>query len=241
MPVSISPITRISLALVVLIAGGLVLDASGLGHAQAVVAVMAWAMFAFLMLRSEPELRTSLLLCLGFATAGEVFLSLVWGLYDYRLGNLPAFVPPGHVLLFWLGLQLSPQIPPRAQLPLALFFVLVTGCAALWGHDLLSLPLLVLYLLCLRFGPSPRLYSTMFALALTMELWGTWLGNWAWRSTVPWLGLGSGNPPLAAGAFYCALDLLVLASQRALRCFRARRDLPSALSLAADLSENATD
>jgi hypothetical protein len=27
---------------------------------------------------------------------------------------------------------------------------------------------------------------------------------------VPWLGLTTINPPLAAGAFYCVLDLLVV-------------------------------
>jgi hypothetical protein len=27
---------------------------------------------------------------------------------------------------------------------------------------------------------------------------------------VPWLGLNTINPPIAAGAFYCVLDLLVV-------------------------------
>ena len=31
----------------------------------------------------------------GIATLGEIVGSLVWGLYGYRLENLPAFVPPG--------------------------------------------------------------------------------------------------------------------------------------------------
>jgi hypothetical protein len=29
---------------------------------------------------------------------------------------------------------------------------------------------------------------TMFLLSLVMELWGTALGNWAWRSALPGLG-----------------------------------------------------
>jgi hypothetical protein len=55
-----------------------------------------------------------------------------------------------------------------------------------------------------------RLYATMFVLSLAMELYGTWMGNWAWSATVPWLGLAADNPPIAAGAFYCVLDLLVV-------------------------------
>jgi hypothetical protein len=29
------------------------------------------------------------------ATTGEMLLSLGWGQYTYRLGNVPMFVPPG--------------------------------------------------------------------------------------------------------------------------------------------------
>jgi hypothetical protein len=52
----------------------------------------------------------------------------------------------------------------------------------------------------------------MFVLALAMEIYGTLLGNWAWNAEVPWLGLTALNPPLAAGAFYCVLDLLIVAT-----------------------------
>ncbi|MFX5134341.1 hypothetical protein ABTC89_19510, partial [Acinetobacter baumannii] len=79
--------------------------------------------------------------------------------------------------------------------PLALG--LVAACA-LFGADGISLPLFALYLLALRFGPSPRLYSTMFVLALAMELYGTALGCWIWRPEVPGLPLTAANPPLAA-------------------------------------------
>ncbi|WP_417067357.1 hypothetical protein [Niveibacterium terrae] len=201
-------------AIVVLIVAGLAVDAAPLAHGQAIVSIASWLLFAWLLLR-EAEHRASLLLCLAFATAGEVLLSLVWRLYDYRLGNLPAFVPPGHVLLFWLGLTLAGKMPGRIQSILVWGLSFATLCAASLRHDLLSLPLLALFLACLRFGPSPRLYATMFALALAMELWGTWLGNWHWHDPVPGLAIGAGNPPLAAGAFYCALDLLVLASRQA--------------------------
>lgn len=201
-------------AIAMLIVVGLAVDAAALTHGQAVVSVASWLLFAGLLHR-EPEHRASLLLCLAFATAGEILLSLVWRLYDYRLGNLPAFVPPGHVLLFWLGLTLAGRMSARVQSMLVWGLSFATLCAASVNHDLLSLPLLALFLACLRFGPSPRLYATMFALALAMELWGTWLGNWRWNDPVPGLAIGAGNPPLAAGAFYCALDLLVLASRQA--------------------------
>ena len=66
-------------------------------------------------------------------------------------------------------------------------------------------------------SPSRKLYATMLVLSLAMELWGTWLGNWTWRREVPWLGLVTDNPPLAAGAFYATLDLLVVSTVAAWR------------------------
>ncbi|MCL2658636.1 MAG: hypothetical protein FWD62_14725 [Betaproteobacteria bacterium] len=185
---------------------GLALDQWGGRFGQPLVNLWVVALFGWMLWREAGMDRLTMLACLLIAGLGECVLALLWGLYDYRQSNLPLFVPPGHVLLFWLGVYLSTRIPASW---LACVPPLASVAVAL-GHDTLSLPLLALYLLCWRFGPTPRLYSTMFVLALAMELWGTALGNWAWRATVPGLGWPAANPPLAAGAFYCALDLLVL-------------------------------
>jgi hypothetical protein len=148
--------------------------------------------------------------CLLFATAGEVFLSLVWGLYDYRLGNIPLFVPPGHVLLFFLGTQIARTIPDAAR----------------WAIALLAAPLVA----ALRME-RPR-HAGPPALRAVLPLPGGVARAQALRDDVravardgalrhvdrqlgvvargPWLGLRSDNPPLAAGAFYCVLDLLVV-------------------------------
>jgi len=56
-----------------------------------------------------------------------------------------------------------------------------------------------------------RLFASTFILCLGLELYGTTLGNWSWERDVPWVGLVTTNPPALAGAFYCALDALVLA------------------------------
>jgi hypothetical protein len=72
-------------------------------------------------------------------------------------------------------------------------------------------PLLyALFLACMWLSPSRKLYGTMFVLSLLLEIYGTWLGNWRWAENVPWLGLTSYNPPIAAGTFYCVLDFLVV-------------------------------
>ncbi len=198
--------------IVATIALGLAVDQLWSGPGQLLATAAAWAVFAALWTRSPPGERPALLACLLFATAGEVFLSLVWGLYEYRLGNIPLFVPPGHVLLFVLGTQVAARLTERSAWAVAALAVPLVAALAWTGRDTLGPLLLALFLACMALSPSRRLYATMFVLSLAMELYGTWLGNWRWSSTVPGLGLASQNPPVAAGAFYCVLDFLVVAT-----------------------------
>ena len=53
------------------------------------------------------------------------------------------------------------------------------------GRDTLGPLLYALFIACMLASPSRRLYATMFVLALAMELYGTWIGNWAWAPQVP--------------------------------------------------------
>ena len=193
------------------ILAGLPLDQHWARFGQLAVSVAAWAVCAMLWMRSEPRTRRALAACLVIATLGEVFLSLGWGVYRYRLGNIPLFVPPGHVLLFFLGTQIARRLPARGEWAVAVLALPVVALFAWSGRDTLGPLLYALFLLCLWLSPSRRLYATMFVLSLAMELYGTWIGNWTWTRDVPWLGLSAANPPLAAGAFYCVLDLLVVA------------------------------
>ena len=198
-------------ALIVLtIAGGLLLDTHWLTYGQIAASAAAWIMCCGLLASAGARARHVLVACLVFATAGEIFLSLVWGLYQYRLANIPLFVPPGHVLLFFLGTQIAARLPDRSEWWIALLAFPVVMIFAWQGRDTLGPVLYGLFLACTLLSPSRKLYATMFVLSLAMELYGTWIGNWVWAANVPWLGLTTLNPPLAAGAFYCVLDLLVV-------------------------------
>jgi hypothetical protein len=198
--------------IVAVIAGGLAFDQHVVFWGQTLTNVSVWGLFLWWLYRADTKQKRALTACVVYATLGEIFLSLVWGLYDYRLGNIPLFVPPGHALLFSLGAILAARVKdwinwvvPLAALPFVCL-LLVSGAGTL---DAL---LFTLFLICMLFGNARRLYAVMFVLALVMEIYGTWLGNWVWTANVPWLGLTAINPPLAAGAFYCVLDLLVVAT-----------------------------
>jgi hypothetical protein len=213
-----------NVAIVATVVLGLALDRQWLAHGQAAASAAAWLVCLALFTRSARTTRISLAACLAIATAGEVVLSLAWGLYRYRLGNLPLFVPPGHVLLFFLGTQVARRVPERGAWIVALLALPPVALLAWAGRDTLGPLLYALFLACLWLAPSRRLYATMFVLSLAMELYGTWLGNWTWSARVPGLGLTAANPPLAAGAFYCVLDLLVTAVTVALAKRSAARE-----------------
>lgn len=194
------------------IVGGLLFDQKVEFWGQTLTNLAMWALLLYWLRRASAAEQTGLVACVLYATLGEIFLSLIWGLYEYRLSNIPLFVPPGHALLFMLGAILAARardwivwFAPLAATPFVCLLLLS-------GTGTLDALLFAIFLLCLVFGRAKRLYAVMFVLSLAMEIYGTWLGNWTWEPVVPWLGLTTINPPLAAGAFYSVLDMLVVAT-----------------------------
>jgi hypothetical protein len=187
---------------------------------QLAVSVWTWMVFFVLLARINQAWRMPLMLCLAISTLGECVLSLVWGLYAYWLQNIPPFVPPGHVLLFALGLWFASRLPQWGVMLVATLAA-AYGMTAVWtSTDTFSAVAALLFLLFIALGTNRKLYATMFLLSLAMELYGTWIGNWVWVPQVPGLPLTSANPPLCVGGLYCALDLLVMNADRALRRWR---------------------
>ena len=181
---------------------------------QATTNTWVWALYLALILMGPKQTRISLGFCLIFAGLGEYLLSEMWGLYSYRDGYIPIFVPPGHALLYLLGVAFSDKLPKQ-------FIYAVPGILApylayaIWmGTDTEALVWFFVFLAFLKWGPNKRLYTTMFVLALLMEVYGTALGNWTWEMQVPYTPLTSTNPPACAGVFYCVLDLIVISSTK---------------------------
>jgi hypothetical protein len=170
---------------------------------------------AALLLLHSPKVRLQTLAVVGIATVGEVMGSIVWGVYTYRLDNLPAFVPPGHGLVYLCGLSLAALAGRRPNLLLA---TAVAG-AALWAIlGLLVLPatdvsgaigctLMILVLLKTRRG----VYAGVFLVVAGLEIYGTAIGTWRWEGVVPGLGIPQGNPPSGAASGYVVFDVLAIA------------------------------
>lgn len=189
---------------------GLIADAQSGFVAQAAIGLAWWALLSWLFGGVSAEERRALMICVVVATAGEMFLSLGWGLYTYRLGNIPLYVPPGHALMLMLGISLARHMPASVARAIIGCAALYTIAAAASGLDTFGVLLcLLLAGAALAMPAQRRLYASTFVLSLALELGGTWLGNWSWAREVPVLGLVTTNPPAVAGALYCALDALV--------------------------------
>ena len=188
---------------------------------QIAAGFLTWAVALIFIARADAVQRPMLFWCMAWATAGELFCSLVWGLYTYRLGNIPHFVPPGHVLLFLMGWHLAPRIPQAAAHALTAAYAVLTLLAVILLGDEFSVLLFAVYAALYWREPVLRGFlAAMFGLTLGIELYGTSLGVWGWAARTPVLGLATINPPVAVGAFYCTLDALVVWSIRARASFR---------------------
>jgi hypothetical protein len=209
--------TRIFVALniIAVITGGLAIDAVFKWPGQIAAVIWTFLVWAWLYKIAGLEERRVMILATAIAGFGEVILSLVWGIYDYQFQNVPLFVPPGHALLMTLGLLASRYFSLRAAWTIAALASAWAVYAWVAGFDRFGVVLHGVFIICMFTGRAKSLYATMYVLALTMELYGTALGNWQWRATAPWLGLSAANPPFSAGAFYALLDLLVLAALKA--------------------------
>ncbi len=192
------------------LAFGLWLDRFSPLWGQIAAGLLFWGLFVVLYNRMDQTSRRLMMAGLIIAFLGEIFCSLIWQLYDYRLYNIPHYVPPGHLLVFLLGSAIATKIPRWTVWLVPGFAVIYALAGQLSGIDEFALILVAMFLACLICEEDRRLYSTMFVLCLVLEIYGTWLGNWTWKPVVPLWEISTINPPPASGAFYCVLDFLML-------------------------------
>jgi hypothetical protein len=179
-----------------------------LGFVTAAVLIAALALFPV-------ERRAQALGVVVFATIGEITGSLIWGVYSYRLDNLPLFVPPAHGIVFLTGLSFALALRRHARPLVAAAAV----AAATWGilgllvlpqRDVagaLGVPLLLAFLWWSRNRP---VYAGVFLVVAALELYGTAIGTWRWAAELPGLGIPDGNPPSGVASGYVWFDVMAL-------------------------------
>jgi hypothetical protein len=142
---------------------------------------------------------------IAIAMAGEVLGSLVLHLYAYRGGGIPAFVPPGHGLLFLTALRL------RHDRRAVVAAIVATAALAATHPDAVGVVAAIGLTVVLVRSKRAPLYAVMVLLVDALELYGTAVGTWACAHPLA-------NPPAGVALGYVAFDALALAVIR-----RARR------------------
>ena len=184
-------------------------------HVQLGLGALTWIVLLAAARPLPPERRAQVAVVICAATLAEVTGSIIWGVYTYRLHNLPTFVPPAHGLVFIAGLSLSNALRAHAR-PLVL---VAAAIATTWGvlgltalprtdaAGALGVPLLLAFLWRSR---ARTAYAGVFLVVAALELYGTAIGTWRWAPALPGLGIPDGNPPSGVASGYVWFDVMAL-------------------------------
>ncbi len=196
----------------------LISDANASIEKQNALGVSGWVFLIGLLLGENREVRMQVVIAVIFATIGEHFASPFMGGYTYRFGNVPAYVPPGHGMVYLTAVALARSgLFLRYAREITTLVILVCGLWSLWGisgfaqqGDAVGALLFCVFLVYLFKGRSPMVYLAAFFITTWLELIGTAVGTWKWAAIDPVLGLPQGNPPSGVAAWYCLVDAVAI-------------------------------
>ncbi|MCW2614176.1 MAG: hypothetical protein JWN08_1170 [Frankiales bacterium] len=232
MPLTRNGVLAGGVALWVLVVLGLDTGAT-LGQ-QRLLGLGTWVLLLLALRGEDRATRVQVAVVVAYATVIEYVFADALGVYVYRLENVPAFVPPGHGLVylaaFCVGRSAWAHRHSRALLGWAL---VLCGGWALWGITLADRPdaLGAFWFGCLALfawrGRSPLLYAGAFFVVSYLEVVGTSLGTWEWQPTDPTGLVSIGNPPSGIAGGYAWFDAAALyVAPRALLWWDRRRPRP---------------
>ncbi|MCJ8324511.1 MAG: hypothetical protein HRU29_06375 [Rhizobiales bacterium] len=174
----------------------------------------------FIMLNvADTRLRKLMLVFVPLGYFGEVIFSHVLGLYDYRLGHIPLYVPFGHAAVYGCGYMLhatawAKQHDALMKKIFAVFFAAIFVGAGVFYGDIFSLIFGFLFFYRgLRRKAWNSLYYYVAFYVLLVEFAGTYFNVWVWDS----LALGfipTANPPVGVVFFYIGADSVLLRIMR---------------------------
>jgi hypothetical protein len=195
------------------VGAGLVLDSGAGIWRQRLIGAATWAILVLLLRGEDRRVRLQVLAVVGVATMVEFTASPLLGLYTYRLHNVPAYVPPGHGIVYLFALSLGRSALFGSARRVVVPAVLATAAAwAIWGLALSPRRDVLGAIACLalvRFtlaGRAPLVFAAAFLVTSFLEVVGTHAGDWAWAVHDPTGLVPIGNPPSVIAGGYCILD-----------------------------------
>lgn len=196
----------------------LALDTRVSTSAQWLLGLITTGLLVLLTARQSVLVRWQVLIVVAFATVVELVFSGWLGVYEYRLGAVPAYVPAGHGLVYLAALDFGQwSWAQRHSRWLVRATVVVVAAVALYAlagtrQDALGAFWALCLLGFLRWGRSPLLFVGAFWVVSWLEVLGTRWGVWTWQpydTITGWVPMG--NPPSVAAGGYGWFDLLAVA------------------------------
>lgn len=185
---------------------------------QLMLGVVTVALLVWWLSHETPLVRAQTLVVIAIAAVIELVFSGLLGVYVYRLDHVPAYVFPGHGLVYLAALSFGRLDVVRRHSRLAIGATVVAATAwAFWGlliserDDQLGFFWYLCLLAFLRWGRSTLTYVGAFVVVSYLEIVGTAWGVWEWMPYDTIMGwVSQGNPPSIAAGGYGWFDLYAI-------------------------------
>ncbi|TYL49446.1 hypothetical protein [Marinomonas sp. IMCC 4694] len=198
---------------------GLFLDSSSLAkdleYGQWLTNALVFMCFLWVYRCVSYRVKKLMLYGIVFAYLGEWVFAVLLGMYEYRLENVPFYVPLGHSLVYAAVLYFYKEAwvqRNKSSLVIVLYGSMIVYSSGwlLFDRDVLGFICTMTIVLLLRKKSGHELFFLiMYFMVVYLELLGTFYQSWAWPdiwfSTVSFIS--SSNPPSGISVFYFVFDV----------------------------------
>ncbi len=187
-------------------------------HGQLLANLLTLGFFFWMLHGTNRRLCRLMFIGVAVATVGEVVFSLLIGMYEYRLHNVPLYVPPGHAILYAAVFQFirEPWVRRHAREVTFVCYALGAAFSVAWllvYNDVYGCICFGVFSALIFYKRESRLFFVaMYLLVAYLELIGTSFQCWSWPPYLlnEWPAIASANPPSGISVFYMGFDIACL-------------------------------
>jgi len=193
---------------------GLLLDGRDITN-QIYTNILVVVAFTWVYYSVSKSVKELMIFGLIIAFGGEVLFSLVFGMYTYRLENLPIYVPFGHSLIYASVYYIlkEPLVKANKELIIKVLYFSMIIYSLVWfffaGDTFGFICTLLILALFKRYPQTKLFFLFMYFTIVYLELLGTHYGCWYWPEI--WFDkvsfISSANPPSGISVFYFGFDI----------------------------------
>lgn len=182
--------------------------------ARGITNFLAILYFGFLFFTANLTLRKLLFVMVPLSYIGEIIFCKILGLYHYRTGYIPLYVPFGHAIVYASGYIFAHTnwaITNEKYIRKFFigFYIILFAAVGFFLNDIFSFIFGALFFLLLKRKRWQNLYFFIALCVIFIELVGTYFKCWTWESKTFGI-ITTVNPPMGAVFFYAGGDILLV-------------------------------